>query len=101
MSGVGSGVYLSVRYAGHLAAATWIAAAALRGRGAYRGVGLALAIVLGGYTLLAMWLPPVFLAPSGPLLIAWWILVGRRLGTQQPTTVATPPASLAGTAQHR
>jgi len=77
LAGAAPGSFLTVRYVGHLFAACWIAAVALRGHGALRWVGLVLAAVLAGHTLIAAWVPPVALAVSAPLLIIWWVLVGR------------------------
>jgi hypothetical protein len=82
LAGAEPRVFLTVRYIGHLFAAGWIAATASRGRGAFRWVGLALAVILGRYTLVAAWVPPIALAASGPLLIIWWVLVGRRFAHQ-------------------
>lgn len=79
LAGTSPATFLTVRYVGHLFGAAWIGRLALDARGATRAVGLLLAVLLGGYTLVAAWVPPFALAPSGPLLVAWWFLVGRGL----------------------
>lgn len=42
-------------------------------------IGVLTAGTLGLYTIVSPWVPPIALAPSGPLLIAWCALTGHRL----------------------
>jgi len=88
VGGASSATYLTVRFLGHLLAAVWIFGAARRGDGAFRWVGVVLAVLLAGYTLVALWVPPVALAPTGPLLVAFWWLAGRRLASSSLPALA-------------
>ena len=67
-----------MRYGGHVSAALWIAAASWQAKGVTRLVGVLLALVLGGYSLLLHG-PIGILIASGPLLPLWFALVGRLL----------------------
>jgi hypothetical protein len=86
--GLSPAVFLGVRYTGHLFAALWIARTARQVRGGARLVGALLATVLGVYTLVSPWVPPIALAPSAPLLIAWCLLIGNRLRRADPNLLA-------------
>jgi hypothetical protein len=78
LQGVADMIYLPMRYGGHIAAALWIATASWQAKGATRIVGLLLALVLGGYSLIPQG-PIGMLIASGPLLPLWFALVGRLL----------------------
>jgi hypothetical protein len=87
LQGVPDALYLPLRYGGHVSAALWIAAASWRLGGAARGVGLLLALTLGGYSFVPH-APVGWLGPAGVLLPVWLVLVGRALG--RPGDAAGP-----------
>lgn len=77
LAGAHDTVTTAVRLAGHLPAAVWIAAIAVRGTGTRRVLGLALAVWLGTYTLVAPVVPDAAFIPAVPLMLVWLVLVAR------------------------
>jgi hypothetical protein len=92
VNGVPPTIYLPLRYGGHVSAALWIAASSWSARGALRPVGLLTAIDLGANSFLAPFVSFVALLPSGVLLPAWLVLVGRRLDEGEAPTSQTASA---------
>jgi len=74
LQGVADTLYLPMRYGGHVSAAVWIAAASWQAKGATRIVGLLLALILGGYSLIPHG-PLGILILSWPLLPLWFALI--------------------------
>lgn len=82
-SGAQPTMFLGVRFIGHLGAAAWLIGGSWPRGGALRWVGLVTGLWLAAYTVVSPWVPPVALAPTAPLLIAWCVLVGRDLSTHR------------------
>ena len=80
VNGVLSTTAMPLRLGGHIAAATWVAAAAWQARGLTRVVGLGLAVALAAYSFAAPWVSFAAFMPAVLLMIAWLFLTVRRLG---------------------
>lgn len=81
--GVGADLVIPMRWGVHLAAATWIAGASWSAGGALKGVGTlaAAAFVAASFAgpFVGQATAGQTLGPAGLLLVAWLVMVGRRL----------------------
>jgi hypothetical protein len=68
LNGADEQLVMSLRLGGHVFAAIWIVSVSLRGNTIMKIVGILLAIILGGYSLVAPWVPEWVLYPS---MICW------------------------------
>lgn len=85
LSGVAPPIYLSLKYGGHISAATWFAAASWQASGARRTLGLITAIDLVAYSFLSPLSPLMFiiLIPLIVLQPLWIALSARFLSTEK------------------
>lgn len=88
INGVVKVTFLSLRYGANIAAAVWIAASSWQGSGAFRVIGIILALMFALYSFVAF-LPFTFLmlVPSLILLPLWFLLIGRRLSRMRSVPV--------------
>jgi hypothetical protein len=83
--GEGAELVVPLRWGVHLATATWILGASWVQRGAFRWVGLLVAVALTGVTLAGPFMAdraavPQTLGPAALLFIVWIVMAGIRLG---------------------
>jgi len=86
INGVAGDTTTALRLGGHIAAVTWVAAAAYSTRGWTRIVGYALAAFLGSYSFWGQYEPQPAFGPALLLMAAWVALCAWRLqkGEGQP-----------------
>lgn len=68
-----------VRYGGHVVAAVWIVAVSWEAKNYLRFLGLPLAAILGGYSLVAPWVPSFVFLLAFALIISWLVFAGRTI----------------------
>jgi len=79
INGVADATATALRLGGHIAAVTWVAAAAHSARGWTRIVGYVLAAFLGSYSFWGQYEPQPAFAPALLLMTAWVALCAWRL----------------------
>ncbi|GCE27706.1 hypothetical protein KDA_31900 [Dictyobacter alpinus] len=101
LNGTPKGTYLPLRYGGHISAALWILFVSLNANGAFRVVGILLALDLAIYSFIAFIpLSFILLLPSLILLPLWLALAGRLLATAKTGGATLDSASDATAGQH-
>lgn len=84
INGADPALATAVRYGGHISAAIWIGFASWQAKGSPRLVGIPLAFVLGGYSLVAPWVSGAVIIVAFLLIIAWLPFAGRSIAKSTP-----------------
>jgi hypothetical protein len=86
LNGVTNPDFMAFRLGAHVLAATWVLMTSAQATGVVRYLGYLFAFILGGYSLVAPWVPASALFPAVVVLILWFVVVGRSLAPDRRRT---------------
>lgn len=89
LNGVVNPEFMAFRLGAHVLAAMWVLVASAEATGAVRYVGFLFALLLGGYSLVAPWVPASGLLPAVIVVLIWFVAVGRSLSSRPTKSTAS------------